>query len=256
VIPYAHELTEYIATRFRERENGRIVIAPLQSVETYYDTTDPVTVVAGMRAVLARIGASLDAAPDIPLEQFEGATIIAPARRYKPERKNVESPAFYAVFPFRLYGLGKPNLDLAIATFRASAKIARSMQPFQIGWQPNKPSFSGWQQHGMVAAMLGLAEDARRIVVDNSRLNNPGNRFPAMWGPIYDSVPDIDHGANILNTLQLMALQSEGERITPLPAWPKTWAVSFRLYSAKGAPVTCIYQNGRIKSLTPVPATK
>jgi len=268
ILPYSADLLKYIATRFRERRGGKIVIAPLQAVETYWDTTDPVTVTAGMRAVLGRIlalpAASLKnraffegierMAPEIAMEDAEGRKVIAPARQYSAERHNVEAPAFYAVWPFRLYGLEKPDLELAIASYRWGAKVAKSFQPFQIGWRPDTPSYSGWQQHGMVTALLGLRDDAREVVVNNSKLNNPGNRFPVMWGPVYDAVPDVDHGANLLNTLQLMAFQAEGDRLLVLPAWPKQWDVSFLLHGPRGTKVRCEYRGGKVEKLEVTPA--
>jgi hypothetical protein len=145
--------------------------------------------------------------------------------------------------------LGKPDLEMAIASYRHAAEVAGSMRAFEFGWTPHEPSYSGWQQHGMAAATLGLDESAREIVTGNSRLSNPGCRFPAMWGPIYDAVPDIDHGANILNTLQLMAFQAEGDRILVLPAWPEGWDVSFRFLAPRDTTVTCVYRGGKLETL-------
>ena len=51
-----------------------------------------------------------------------------------------------------------------------------------------------------------------------------------MWGPIYDAVPDTDHGANILNQLQKMVMQVEGRTIFICPAFPKKWNVAFKLF--------------------------
>jgi len=45
-----------------------------------------------------------------------------------------------------------------------------------------------------------------------------GYRFPAMWGPNFDWIPDQDHGNNILTTVQNMLLQSDGRRLFLLPA--------------------------------------
>jgi hypothetical protein len=267
LLPYAHDLLRFIETRFRERRGGKIVLRPIQSVETYWDTTDALPVVAGMQAVVRRILALpgekvVDRefycriekrVPDLPVEEGGGVNVIAPARVYEPERKNSETPEFYAVFPFRLFG---PSMTLAIDSYHHAAAVAGSSRPFILGRTPEYPSYSGWQQHGMVAALLGLAEDARTILENNCALNNPGYRFPAMWGPIYDAVPDIDHGANILTTLQLMAFHVDGDQIRILPAWPKNWDVSFKLHAPRDTTVECVYRQGKIEKLEVTPASR
>jgi hypothetical protein len=262
LLPYARDVFRYVETRFRERRDGKIVVGPLNAVETYWDCIDPITVVAGMHGVLGRLLGLPP--PDVPgRDDFERILAITPplpfepgderllasARIHDPLRNNVEAPPFYAIFPFRLYGLGKPDLEMARASYEHAAEVAGSMKAFEIGQTPDHPSYSGWQQHGMAAAILGLGENAAEIMAANSLLGNPGCRFPAMWGPIYDAVPDIDHGANLLTTLQLMAFQADGDRILILPAWPDGWDVSFQFMASRGATVTCVYRQGRLEAL-------
>lgn len=267
LLPYAHDLLRFIETRFPERRDGKIVLGPIQSVETYWDTTNALPVVAGMAAVVRRILALpgekvpdrafyhriAEQTPDLPLETAGGVSVLAPAEAYAPERKNCEAPSFYAIFPFRLFG---PGTTLAVDTYRHAAAVAGSLRPFILGRTPEYPSTSGWQQHGMVAALLGLTEEARTILEHNCALKNPGHRFPAMWGPIYDAVPDIDHGANILTTLQLMAFQVDGDLIRILPAWPPDWDVSFKLHAPRNTTVECVYRRGKIESLAVNPPSR
>lgn len=104
--------------------------------------------------------------------------------------------------------------------------------------------------------MLGLTADAAKILSDNAALGNPGYRFPAMWGPVYDAVPDADHGANILHQTQLMLMQVQGKTIFLLPAWPAGWDVRFRLYADAHTAVTCELENGRLKTLEVSPPTR
>ena len=190
------------------------------------------------------------------METIDGQNLLAPARIYKKERMNVEMPENYAVFPFSLYGLGKPDLDIAIASYKHALEVADGFRPFTLGMKPNFSSYSGWQQTGLVAAMLGLAEDAKKILVQNCQQNNPGFRFPAMWGPIYDAVPDIDHGANVLNTLQMMAYQVDGDKIHILPAWPNEWNVSFKFHATHNTSVECVFSNGEITKLEVSPQNR
>ena len=41
---------------------------------------------------------------------------ILPAEIYG-ETRNFENPELYVVFPFKFYGLGKPNIDIALNTY-------------------------------------------------------------------------------------------------------------------------------------------
>lgn len=77
-----------------------------------------------------------------------------------------------------------------------------------------------------------------------------------MWGPVYDAVPDTDHGANIMNLLQLMVLQCRKEKIYVLPALPDSWDVSFRLYAPYQTIVEAVYEEGRLISLRTIPESR
>ena len=63
--------------------------------------------------------------------------------------------------------------------------------------------------------------EAARLVAARAARSNPDYRFPAMWGPNFDWIPDQDHGSVMMIALQRMALQYEGNEIRLLPAWPE-----------------------------------
>ena len=63
------------------------------------------------------------------------------------QRSKCENPELYAVFPFRIYGVGKPDLQLALDTFNTRL-VASSV---------------GWHQDDTQAAMLGLAALRARL---------------------------------------------------------------------------------------------
>jgi len=50
-----------------------------------------------------------------------------------------------------------------------------------------------------------------------------------------------------------MAFQAEGDEIRLLPAFPKTWDVSFKLHAPRGTTVECVYQKGKITRLIVTP---
>jgi hypothetical protein len=144
----------------------------------------------------------------------------------------------YAVFPYRLFGVGKPDLDMARATYDKRV---------------NRTNF-GWCQDSIQAACLGLGEEAGRQVATRARINR-AYRFPAMWSG-FDWIPDQDHGDNILTTLQFMLLQSDGRKLYVLPAWPKNWDVSFKLHAPYNTTVEGVFKAGQWERLTVTPESR
>lgn len=247
LIPMANAVLRYYDSRFPRDQGGKLVISPTQSVETYwYDVVNDVPSAAGLADVCERLlrlpAAESDralwqrmqaAAP--PLSIVEGR--IQPAAKFKPQRSNVENPELYALWPFRRYGVGRPDLAVGLETFRNRIERASI----------------GWQYDGQSAATVGLADEAADLLMEKIRNSHPQFRFPAMWGPNYDWLPDQDHGSNIILTLQTMLLQSDGKRIYLLPAWPKAWDVSFKLHAPLGTVVEGVYRNGAMERLAVTP---
>lgn len=231
LLPMATAVLDYFASRFPREPQLRIT--PTQALETYREEgiINDMPSVAGLHAVLPRLLALpatlvpgelrerwqtlFSILPPLPTLEHEGRQLLAAAEVFPKTRGNQENPALYAVFPYRLCTIGTPGLELAQATF--ANRTARKTV--------------GWQQSGMQAALLGLAAEAQAILSANVANSHPAHRFPVMWGPNYDWVPDQDHGSNYLSTLQLMVLQGQAGRIDVLPAWPKEWNLHFRLHA-------------------------
>jgi len=165
--------------------------------------------------------------------------MLAPAERFENKR-NIENPEMYAVFPFRLVAIGRPDIELGIEALRHR-------------WDRGH---IGWRQDDIFMAYLGLAEDARNNLVTRARLKDSGSRFPAFWGPNYDWVPDQDHGGVLMKALQSMVLQTDGDKIFLLPAWPKDWDVSFKLHAPRKTVIEVSYREGRIESLQVTPESR
>jgi hypothetical protein len=258
VLPYAWDLIDFARSRYHRGDPARLEFGPLNSLETYFDTINPVAVVAGYRrlvqdlssvpeALLGRpeaVQEFIELLPDLPVEQDgAGRTAIAPAQEYEPTRMNVESPELYVLFPFDLRG--QLSEDLLEATWAKCLDISDAFRPATIGERVGLPSFAGWQYLAPAAVLLGKVDEALQALHENAALSNPGFSFPAMWGPVYDSVPDIDHGANILNTVHLLikeALSSEVVR-RKIPA---TWTMDFRVFSSRGRPITGRIEHGEL----------
>lgn len=261
VLPMADSVLKYFDERFKRDADGKLIISPTQSVETYWtDVTNDLPSVAGLIDVTHRLCDLPDnlvpesqqtffkkmkaSCPAIPTQQVEedGKQIneLAPAQTYDPKRSNVENPELYAVWPFRLYGVGKPDIDLALAAY------GHRYSHLDVGW--------GYD--GNCAALLGMTDEAKRILLKKCGNSNPAYSWPATWGPNYDWLPDQNHGGNLLETTELMLLQSDGDKIRLLPAWPKNWDVHFKLRAAHNTTVECVYRDGNVQSLEVSPATR
>ena len=164
---------------------------------------------------------------------------MAPAMKLG-EKRNIENPELYAIFPYRLFGVGKPGLEIARRSYHH--RLHKEIQ--------------GWQQDAIQAACLGMADEAARIVVKNFNTHHTGSRFPAFWGPNYDWVPDQDHGAVNMRGLQNMILQSEGRHIYLLPAWPDHWDLEFRLWAPSNTVITGVFKEGIVQSLKVKPESR
>ena len=255
LVPLADPLITFLSRYWKRDANGKIRFDPAQSLETYHVAVNPLPEIAGLGFVLPRLLALpenlttadqrgrwrklLDELPPVPVADVGGVKLLRPAESYS-ERANSENPELYAVFPYRLYGVGRPDLALARATYER--RINRHNH--------------GWCQDSIQAACLGLADEATRLVAARAAKSNPEHRFPAMWGPNFDWTPDQDHGNNILTTLQFMLLQSQGEQIYLLPAWPKDWNVSFKLRAPKNTTVEGVYRAGKLEQLKVTPESR
>ena len=82
-------------------------------------------------------------------------------------------------------------------------------------------------------------------------------RFPGFFGSPHDSCPDYDGPGNMMSVMQEMLLQNgEHGEILLLPAWPKTWGVSFKLHAARNTVVEGGYHDGKLEQLTVTPESR
>ncbi len=257
LLPMAAEVLRYYDTRFARDQAGKLVISPTQAVETYWHgVTNDTPSVAGLNAVLNRLLALprgqvpardrelwaklKEATPPVPVRREGDRSFVLPAEQFDPKRSNVENPELYAVWPFRLFGVGQPNLPTGTETFER--RVEKGMK--------------GWAYDGQCAAILGLTDEAKRQILYKVGNSNPNHRFPAMWGPNYDWLPDQDHGSNIMLTLQHMLLLADGDRIILLPAWPRDWNVSFKLHAPRQTIIEAKVKNGEIAELKVTPGSR
>jgi alpha-L-fucosidase 2 len=265
IVPFGDAIVTYYTEHWPRDKNGKIHMAPAQSLETYQlDAVNPTPDIAGLKSALPRLLAlpkklitpdqrerwskTFADLPPLPLGKTakgkladygkgdpDGTTIILPAEKYS-HPGNGENPASYVAFPYRLYGAGKPDLKLAQDTFEAR----------------RFPQDTCWGQDGTESSILGLTDVAKKAAT--AEFTDYGDqRFRWFWKPGHDWIPDL---ANGMITLQNMLMQCDGKRIQLLPAWPADWTADFKLDAPYQTTVEGHVENGKISDLLVTPHSR
>jgi alpha-L-fucosidase 2 len=256
LLPIADAVTEFFDVHYPRDAAGKICFEPGQALETWQDATNPLPEIAGLRYLLPKLidlpaelatdaqrerwKRMIDEIPPIPVGEKNGQRVILPAERFD-KLKNTENPELYAIFPFHLFGVGKPELQLARDTFAARLH----------------PSHDCWSQDDVQMAYLGLTEQAKEFVSKRaSPASHSDSRFPAFWNAFHDWLPDMDHGGVLQLALQSMLMQCEGQEIRLLPAWPSEWDADFKLHAPRQTIVQGKVRGGRIEELQVTPDSR
>lgn len=250
-LKFFDEHYRYLARQRGRKEldgQGHLVIYPGSGCETYKMAYNPASTVAALRSVLtayiaevdssADVKAMLSRVPDIPLRTIDGHEMIAPAITWE-RVNNVETPQLYPVFPWKQYGVGRPQIEQAINTYLYDPDA----QKFR--------SSTGWKQDNIWAACLGLTDEAYRLTCE--KLADGKHRFPAFWGPGYDWTPDHNWGGSGMLGLQYMLLQETDDKLLLFPAWPLDKDISFRLHAKGNTIVEADLRDGKVIRLSVTP---
>lgn len=252
--------------RFRARQNfgtefsseGKYIFYPCMALETYTghvkNPSDVITALGVLTKTLQKLptkyisveekeyySTMASRLPEIALRDRNGHQTIAPAEQWD-RIINVEIPQLYPVFPWSVYGIGKPNLQLAIDTWNYGV------------YNANQKDYVSWHQDAIFCARMGLIDEAAAITV--KKLKNADRRFPTFWGPGHDWVPDHNWGGSGSIGLQEMLIQTTDDRIFLFPSWPKEWDVVFKLMAPNNTTVEAIYKNGKVEKLNVMPAER
>lgn len=238
-------------------QQGHLVLYPGSGCETYKMAYNSSATVAALKSVVKDLLALpddyLDAdkrthwekfekrIPPIPFREKNGVKTISPAVTWE-RINNIELPQLYPVFPWGLYGVGLPDLDIAVNTWKYGADNA------------DQKGYVSWHQDAIFCARLGLTEEAKQITV--KKLADSPRRYPTFWGPGHDWVPDHNWGGSGMVGLQEMLMQCVDEKIHLFPAWPKEWDVEFKLNAPHNTTVTGSYKNGKIEKLEVTPKSR
>jgi hypothetical protein len=268
ILLFADPIVTFYDQHYPRNGANKITFVPAQSLETYQlIAINPTPDIAGLMSVLPRLLALpenlttdtqrtawsrlLKELPPIPIGKTakgktppfgqgdpNGTPVILPAEQYG-KTGNSENPELYVAFPYRLYGVGKPDLQLARDTFAAR----------------RSPQDTCWGQDGTQASVLGLTSVAQKAAIDE--FSNYGDqRFKWFWKPAHDYIPDLDNGGDGMITLQNMLMQCDGRRIQLLPAWPKEWTADFKLHAPLQTTVEGHVENGQVSQLHVTPDSR
>jgi hypothetical protein len=246
-------------------ENGHLVIYPSTGGESFVGAKNPADSIAGLKAVVSRMlelphrygppakkeqwRAMLERVPPLPLREVNGRSILSPAVSWTRFQCG-EITQLYSVFPFGLYGIGKPDLQLAIDTWQHDDLLGERQMDEDLRAGPR--NYICWYQGPIFTARLGLTDEARNYAV--RKLTHQSRRYPAFWiNPGFDQEPDVDHGGAGMIALQEMLMQTDGRKIYLFGAWPKYWDVDFKLHAPYQTTIEAMLRNGKIESLKVTP---
>lgn len=237
--------------------NGHLVLYPGSAAETYKMAYNATSTIAALQTIVKRLlnlpdgylssekkkhwQTVLSRIPPISFAEINGHKTIAPAKLWE-RINNTESPQLYPLFPWGQYGIGRPGLDIAVNTYLYDTSVVKFK------------SHIGWKQHNIFAARLGLTEEAARLAL--LKLKDSERRFPTFWGPGFDWTPDHNWGGSGMIGLQEMLLQTDGDKIYLLPAWPKGWDTRFKLWAPKQTTIEAEVKNGEVIILKVSPESR
>ena len=261
LLPFARQIVRFYDNRYSRNEQGKLVIYPANALEDLFRCTNPTPEVGGLRFILPQLAelasgeeekayflSFLAEIPELEMDVSEnGIKHILPAVEAERRRNNCEKPECYVLFPYRLYGMGLPDLEIAKETFRLSPKEMNGV-----------PRTNGWVQDPIFAACIGDAEDAKKRIVARSKYVHEESRFPAFWNYTYAWVPNQDHGGVNMIALQHMLVQTDpwSDAIHLFPAWPGEWDCSFKVHAPGNTIVRGKLENGVLVELQVAPESR
>ena len=236
---------------------GHLILYPGTGAETYKMAYNSTSTISGLKTVLTRMldlpdrylsvsqrkhwETMLKSIPPIAFREKEGHKTISPAWTWS-RINNQEIPQLYPVYPWGIYGIGKPGLEVAINTWKYGTDEAR------------QKNFISWHQDAIFCARLGLTDEATATTI--KKLQDSERRYPTFWGPGHDWVPDHNWGGSGMIGLQEMLMQTDDKRIYLFPAWPIKWDVNFKLHAPYQTTVEGTLKEGKVVYLKVTPESR
>ncbi len=258
LVPMADAVLAFYANHYKRDSAGKLRLEPSQMLETWWDVVNPTPDIAGLRYVTTRLLQLPDGSGVTPTQRAKWNKLreeLPPIARTTRNEKTVlgmadeirepdvkhnnENGNLYAIFPFRQFGVGRPELQLAQDTF-----INRWFHGY----------YCVWDYDPLLSAYVGLPQVASHKLFWRVTYPAKRYRFPAMFDG--DWANDIQNGSLVQSTTQAMLLQNVDDKIYILPAWPKEWNVEFKLHASNNTTVECVYRDGKIEQLEVQPAAR
>lgn len=237
-------------------ENGKLVIYPSTSCESYRGAKNPADLIAGLRACLTSLlnlddnylslaekeyyKGFLSRIPDYSFGEQDGLRFLKPAETWLKEA-NQELPQFYPLFPFDQYQIG----DKEIQIFKNTYELAPEFR---------KGTIQSWHQDGIFFARMGMTAEAADY--NTRKLQDSQRRYPTFWGPGHDWVPDHNWGGSGMIGLQEMLMQTIGDKILLFASWPEEWDVDFKLHAPGNTTVEGVLKSGELRELKVLPENR
>jgi len=174
----------------RLNSDGKLVLYPGSGAETFKGAYNSTSTIAALRTVtqalidyekgvghaavsgakgnntVAYLEGLMTRLPDITVRDG----MIQPALLWE-RVQNTEPTQLYPVFPWRMYGVGRPDIDIARNTYTNDSLAVKFR------------SHVGWKQDVIWAACLGLTDEAARLL--KLKIGDGPYRFPA-WPKQWD----------------------------------------------------------------------
>jgi hypothetical protein len=191
-----------------------------------------------------------DRLPEMPCGNNEkfGGKYLKPSEHH--EHQSWHNPEMYPLYPYEIYGLGLPDLQLMKHTSLATGN--------------DRLIVTAWRQGNIHAARLGDMELAKELNI--KKMNNGPFRFPAFWPHDIDWAPDHNWGGSGMIGMQEMVMQTHTSldevnngkpgKIRLLPAWPKDWDVDFKLHAPGQTTVEGELKHGELSKITVKPKSR
>jgi fibronectin type 3 domain-containing protein len=253
VVPFGTQVIRFFDQHW-SKVNGKLFFYPANACEMYWSCTNSTDYISGLMSDIPRLVAlpANFTSPALinewtncyaalpPLPTNASGTYVLPAQTYGAAH-NAENPECYCIFPYHIYGIGKPNFNIGLATFNNRVV------------QNNK---NCWSQDVEEEPLVGLTGSAQADVISNFSQKDSQCRFQAFWTSHNDYLPDLDNGGAAMTGLQFMLMQCNGSEIRPLPAWPTAWNVDYKLCAASNTTVRLVLQGGTVSQLAVTPSSR